>query len=312
MRHFLSIKDFTKSELLDMIELAIEIKKEFKQKKRIKYLKDKTLGMIFEKSSTRTRVSFEVGMYQLGGYALFLSSKDLQLGRGEPLSDTARVISRMVDMIMIRTYSHKGLEEFASYSKVPVINGLSDLYHPVQIMADYMTMIEKGKGITSTISYVGDGNNIANSWLIFASKLGMDIKIATPKGYEIEESIVKKAKNLAKISGSKILITDTPEEALLNADVVITDTWVSMGDEAEKEKRIKDFEGFRIDSTKMAIAKKDAIFMHCLPAYRGLEVTNGVLEGKQSVIFDEAENRLHAQKGIMVWLNNSRKRAIDG
>ena len=312
MKHFLSIKDFKKEELLEIIELAIEIKKEFQQGKNTKFLNGKTLGMIFEKSSTRTRVSFEVGMYQLGGHALFLSSKELQLGRGEPMSDTARVISRMVDMIMIRTFSHKGLEEFARYSKVPVINGLTDSYHPVQVLADYMTMIEHGKGSKSTIAYVGDGNNMANSWLLFATKLGMDIKIATPKGYEVDKEVLKIANNSSKISGSKILITNNPQEAVIYSDVVITDTWVSMGDEDEKEKRIKDFEGFKVDSSLISIAKSDATFMHCLPAYRGLEVTNGVLEGKQSVVFDEAENRLHAQKGVMVWLNNYKKRLKNG
>ncbi len=307
MRHFLTIRDFKRNELLEIIELAIEIKKEL-HSTPIKYLEGKTLGMIFAKSSTRTRVSFEVGMYQLGGHALFLSSRDLQLGRGERMSDTARVISRMVDMIMIRTFSHSGIEEFAKYSKVPVINGLTDKYHPVQILADYMTMIEHGKGAKSNIAYVGDGNNIASSWLLFASKIGMDIRIATPKGYEVDADVVKYARECARISGSRILISNLPQEAVIFSDVVITDTWVSMGDEEEKEKRIADFEGFKVDSQLMAIAKKDALFMHCLPAYRGLEVTNGVLEGKQSVVFDEAENRLHAQKGVMVWLNNARKR----
>lgn len=307
MRHFLTIKDFKKNELLEIIELAIEIKKEL-QGTPIKYLEGKTLAMIFEKSSTRTRVSFEVGMYQLGGHALFLSSRDLQLGRGEKMTDTARVVSRMVDMVMIRTFSHSKIEEFAKYSKVPVINGLTDKYHPVQILADYMTMIEHGKGINSNIAYVGDGNNMAASWVLFASKLGMNIRIATPKNYEIDSDVIEYAKECTRISGSKILLTNSPEEAVFNSDVVITDTWISMGEEAEKEQRIKDFKGFKVDSDLMKIAKKDAIFMHCLPAYRGLEVTDGVLEGKQSVIFDEAENRLHAQKGIMVWLNNLRKR----
>ena len=312
MRHFLTIKDFKKDELLEMIELAIEIKKEFNNKGSVKYLRGKTLGMIFEKSSTRTRVSFEVGMYQLGGHALFLSNKELQLGRGEPMSDTARVISRMVDMIMIRTYSHERLEEFAKYSKVPVINGLTDKYHPVQILADYMTLIEHGKGANSNIAYVGDGNNIIASWLLFATKIGMNIRIATPKGYEVDADVLEDAMKFARITGSKILIINSPEEAVIYSDVVITDTWVSMGDEDDRERRIADFKGFKVDSKLMSVANNNALFMHCLPAYRGLEVTNGVLEGKQSIVFDEAENRLHAQKGIMVWLNNCRKRHHDG
>ncbi len=306
MRHFLKLSDFSKEELLEMIHLAIKIKKEAKKRVFIPYLEHQTLGMIFEKSSTRTRVSFEVGIYQLGGIGLFLSKNDLQLGRGEPLKDTARVISSMVDMIMIRTYEHSNLEEFAKYSKVPVINGLSDSYHPVQLMADYLTMVELNKANNPIVAYVGDGNNMAHSWLNLAAIIGFELRIATPKGYECDEDIVQKAKELAKSSGAKLILTNDPKEAIKGADVVTTDTWVSMGQEDEKEKRIKDFKGFMVDSSMMALAKKDAIFLHCLPAYRGYEVSEELFEAHANEIFLEAENRLHAQKGIMVWLDKQR------
>ena len=306
MRHFLTLKDFTKDEILEIINLAIKIKKEQKQGIKIPYLDQKHLAMIFEKSSTRTRVSFEVGISELGGKGLFLSSRDIQLGRGEPMKDTARVISSMVDMVKIRTYLQKDLEEFAKYSKVPVINGLTDEYHPVQLMADYMTMIEYNKNQNPVVAYVGDGNNMAHSWLMLASKLGFELKIATPVGYEVNKDILNDSLKFAEESGAKIFITNDPKEAIQGADVVTTDTWISMGQEDQKEKRIKDFEGFMVDSKMMNLAKKDAIFLHCLPAYRGYEVSEEVLEGKQSVIFDEAENRLHAQKGIMVWLDKNK------
>jgi ornithine carbamoyltransferase len=305
MRHFLTLKDYSKEEILEIVDLAFSIKKEAKKGEHKPYLKQQTLGMIFEKSSTRTRVSFEVGIYQLGGMGLFLSSNDIQLGRGEPMRDTARVISRMVDMVMIRTFSQEKLEEFAKYSKVPVINGLTDEYHPVQLMADYMTMIEFGIK-NPVVAYVGDGNNMTHSWLMLASKLGFELRVATPKGYEVDEKILKDSLNFAKISGAKIVITYDPKEAVKGANVVTTDTWISMGQEDEKEQRIRDFKGFEVDRVIMGLANKDAIFLHCLPAYRGYEVSEDVLEGKQSVVFDEAENRLHAQKGIMVWLDKQR------
>jgi len=307
MRHFLTLKDYTKEEILEIIELGLRIKAEVKSRHFTPYLEKQTLAMIFEKSSTRTRVSFETGIYQLGGTGLFLSSRDIQLGRGEPMKDTARVISRMCDMVMIRTFSQSKLEEFAEFSNVPVINGLTDEYHPVQLMADYMTMIEYGKDKNAKVAYIGDGNNMAHSWLMLASKLGFELRIATPKGYECDQNIVDDAMKFAKESGSKITFTDDPKAAVAGATVVTTDTWVSMGDEAEKEKRIKDFAGYTVDDNMMKLADKEAIFLHCLPAYRGLEVTEDVLEGEQSVVFDEAENRLHAQKGIMVWLDGKRK-----
>ena len=266
----------------------------------------KTLGMIFEKSSTRTRVSFETGIYQLGGIGLFLSSNDIQLGRGEPMSDTARVISRMVDMVMIRTFEQSKIEEFAKYSKVPVINGLTTEYHPVQLMADYMTIQEAGLDKDLVVAYVGDGNNMTHSWLNLAAKLGFELRVATPKGYEVDASILEKSLEMAKLSGAKITITNDPKIAVKDATVVTTDTWVSMGQESEKEKRIKDFTGYIVDSAMMKLAHEKAIFLHCLPAYRGYEVSEEVMESSQSLIFEEAENRLHAQKGVMVWLDRKR------
>lgn len=307
LRHFLTLKDFTKEEILEIITLAEQIKTETKRKEFVPYLENQTLAMIFEKSSTRTRVSFEVGIYQLGGIGLFLSKNDLQLGRGEPMKDTARVVSRMCDMVMIRTFEQAKLEEFAAYSKVPVINGLTNEYHPVQLMADYLTMREFGKAENPVVAYVGDGNNMAHSWLMLASKLGFTLRIATPKGYEPAKNVVEDALRFAKESGAKIEFTNDPKEAVVNADVVTTDTWISMGQEDEKEKRLKDFQGYMVDKQMMALAKSDAIFLHCLPAYRGYEVSEEIFEAHAEEIFTEAENRLHAQKGVMVWLDRKRR-----
>ncbi len=302
MRHFLSLKDFTKDELLEMIALALKIKAETKAKKFVSYLEKQTLGMIFEKSSTRTRVSFETGIYQLGGIGLFLSSHDIQLGRGEPMKDTSRVISRMVDMVMIRTFEHSKLEEFARYSQVPVINGLTDSYHPVQIMTDYLTLLEFGIN-KPIVAYVGDGNNITHSWLMLASKLGFELRVATPKGYECDPEIVAEAMIFAQESGAKITFGNDPKEAVIGANVVTTDTWVSMGQEDEKEIRLKAFNGYIVDASLMSLAQNGALFLHCLPAYRGYEVSEEIFESHAGEIFAEAENRLHAQKGIMVWLD---------
>ncbi len=306
MRHFLTLADFTKHELLEMISLAQKIKKQTLERKYVPYMQHKTLGMIFEKSSTRTRVSFETGIYQLGGIGLFLSKNDIQLGRGEPMKDTARVISRMVDMVMIRTFEQSKIEEFAAYSKVPVINGLTDAYHPVQLLTDYFTMIEFGKGVDPIVAYVGDGNNMAASWLMLASIMGFELRVATPKGYECDAGVVQKALELAKKSGAKIIISNDPATAIKGADVVTTDTWISMGKEDEKSKRVADFKGYMVDSDMMQLAKNDAIFLHCLPAYRGYEVSDEVLEAHADAVFSEAENRLHMQKGIMVWLDAHR------
>lgn len=305
MKHFLTLKDHSKEQIVEMLSYARSIKAESKRGEYVPYLEGKILAMIFEKSSTRTRVSFEVGMYQLGGTAMFLSGRDIQLGRGEPMKDTARVLSRMVDMVMIRTSSQERIEEFAKHSLVPVINGLTDEYHPVQVMADFMTMIEYEKNENPVVAFVGDGNNMANSWMMLASKLGFELRVATPKGYEPSYSIIEDAKSFMENSDGKIVLTNDPEEACAGADVVTTDVWASMGQEGEQEKRLRDFEGFIVDSRLMAFAKKDAIFMHCLPAHRGEEVTEEVLEGEQSVVFEEAENRLHVQKGIMVWLSKN-------
>ena len=307
MRHFLTLNDFSKDEILQMLNLAFEIKKEAKARNFRPYLKDQKLAMIFEKSSTRTRVSFDVGMNELGGHALFLSSRDIQLGRGEPIKDTARVISRMCDLIMARVNRHETLMELAEFSRVPVINGLSDKFHPVQLMADLMTIVECGIEIPKIkAAYVGDGNNMAHSWLMLASKLGFELRVATPVGYEADPQILAQAQENAKISGAKILITNDIKEAVAGANVVTTDTWVSMGQEAEKEQRIRDFAGFCVDESLMALAGSGAIFLHCLPAYRGYEVSETAFEAHADEIFAEAENRLHAQKGVMVWLDQKR------
>jgi len=306
MRHFLTLKDYTKEEILEIIEIGLEIKNNLKNKVFKKELEMQTLGMIFEKSSTRTRVSFETGMFQLGGHALFLSNRDIHLGRGEPVKDTARVISSMCDMVMIRTFEHSMIEEFASYSSVPVINGLTDTYHPVQLLADYMTMVEHNVSENIVAAYIGDGNNMTNSWMMLAAKLGFELRIATPKGYEVDSDVLADALKLAKESGAKITVSNDPKEAVHGATIVTTDTWASMGQEAEKEQRIKDFDGFMVDDLMMCLAKKDAKFLHCLPAYRGQEVSESVLEGHSKIVFDEAENRLHAQKGLMVWLDRQR------
>jgi ornithine carbamoyltransferase len=306
VRHFLTLKDFSKEEILEIIELGLRIKQEYRAGERKAYLGGKTLAMIFEKSSTRTRVSFESGMFQLGGHGLFLSNRDIHLGRGEPVKDTARVISSMCDMVMIRTFEHSMLEEFSHYSRVPVINGLTDSFHPVQLLADYMTMIEHGHDKAPIVAYIGDGNNMTHSWLMLAAKLGFELRIATPKGYEVEGAILKEAETIAAESGAVIRVGNDPREAVSGATVVTTDTWASMGQEDEKEERIRKFEGYIVDDAMMQRAAENAIFLHCLPAYRGQEVSESVLEGSQSVVFDEAENRLHAQKGLMVWLDQHR------
>lgn len=307
MRHFLTLNDISKDEILDILQIAKDIKKEALNKEYKPYLKDQFLAMIFEKSSTRTRVSFEVGMQQLGGKALFLSNKDIQLGRGEPIKDTARVLGGMVDMIMARVYKQSDLEELAKFSNLPVINGLSDDFHPVQLMADLLTLDELGVDITSMkVAYVGDGNNMTNSWLMAASKLGFELRVATPKGYEAPKWVVDIALQNAKQSGAIIKIGNNPKEAINNADVVTTDTWVSMGQEDEKAKRVAEFNGFCVDKDMMNLAAPKAKFLHCLPAYRGYEVSEDIFELHADEIFAEAHNRLHAQKGVMVWCDRMR------
>ncbi|MBR0448152.1 MAG: ornithine carbamoyltransferase [Peptococcaceae bacterium] len=299
-RDFLTLKDFTRQEIEEMVNLGIDLKAKQKAGIPTPILAGKTLGMIFQKSSTRTRVSFEVGMYQLGGSALFLSTNDLQIGRGEPIKDTARVLSRYLDGIMIRTYSHADVEELAEYADIPVINGLTDDYHPTQIIADLITIQEhKGKLEGIKFAYVGDGNNMTHSLMIGCAKVGMDVTVACPDGYMPNPEIVALAQGYAAESGGGVTVMHDPKEAVKDVDVVYTDTWASMGQEAEKEIRKKAFAGYQVDDAMMALAKPDAIFMHCLPAYRGMEVTDEVIESPQSVVFDEAENRLHAHKAIM-------------
>ncbi|MGN1092756.1 MAG: ornithine carbamoyltransferase [Monoglobaceae bacterium] len=300
LEHFISIHDITVDEFHHLIDLGLKLKKEKKQGIPHHILKGKTLAMIFTKSSTRTRVSFETGMYQLGGFPMFLSSNDIQLGRGESIYDTANVLSRFVDGIMIRTYDHQDVLDLAKYGTVPVINGLTDLLHPCQVMADLMTVYEhKGKLEGLKLAYIGDGNNMTHSLLYGCAKAGMDISVATPKNYEPDAEIVAGAKEDAKQTGSNIVVTYDPVEAISGADVVCTDTWVSMGQEAEKAERIKVFGDYQINADLFAKSKDDSIFIHCLPAYRGYEVTEDVIDGPRSVIFDEAENRLHAQKAVM-------------
>lgn len=299
-RDFLSLHDFTTEEIYQILDLAAELKAKQKNGEEHHILKGKTLGMIFEKSSTRTRVSFEVGMYQLGGNALFLSNRDLQIGRGEPIRDTARVLSRYLDGIMIRTFEASKVEELAEFASIPVINALTDEEHPCQVLADLQTIREhKGELKGLKMVYIGDGNNMVNSLMHGCAKVGMDISVATPAGYEPMASMVEEAREDAKAFGSKVEITQDILAAAKDADVIYTDVWASMGQEGEAEKRQKAFKDYQVNAAVMAVAKPDAIVLHCLPAHRGEEITEEVLESKQSVIFDEAENRLHAQKAVM-------------
>ncbi len=298
-KDFLALSDWSREELEQIFELTRELKEKQKRGEEHPLLKGKTLGMIFEKSSTRTRVSFEVGMFQLGGHALFLHSGTTQLGRGEPIKDTGRVMSRYVDGIMIRTYSQQGVEELARWSDIPVINGLTDKYHPCQVMADIFTVIEhKGTYRDLAFCWIGDGNNMANSWINAAAIFGFELRVATPKGYEPDPEVVERAETL----GAKILYTNDPAEAARNAHVLNTDVWASMGQEEEQKVREKAFAGFQLNSDLVRIADPGCIVLHCLPAHRGEEITDEVIEGPHSVIFDEAENRLHVQKAIMATL----------
>jgi len=298
---YLKLSDFTSDEIHYLLNEAVELKKLQKQGKPHPYLNGKVLGMIFEKSSTRTRVSFEVGMLQLGGHAIFLSSKDIQLGRGESISDTAKVLSRYVDGIMIRTFSHDSVEELASHATVPVINGLTDLQHPTQVLADLLTILEhKGKLAGLKMCYIGDGNNnMAHSLMEGAVKVGMDISIASPAGYLPNGKITEKAIQDGEQMGCSVTITNDPLEAVKDADVIVTDVWTSMGQEEETAIRLKAFEGFQVNEELCSHAKEDYLFLHCLPAHRGEEVTGEIIDGVHSVVFDEAENRLHAQKAIL-------------
>ncbi len=292
-RHFLTLLDFSPDELRAILARASELKEILKNGKSHTPLQNKTLAMIFDKSSTRTRVSFETGMTQLGGHALFLSPRDTQLGRGEPIEDSARVLSRMVDGVMIRTFEHQSIEKFAAHSSVPVINGLTDLYHPCQLLADMQTWFEyRGDIKGATVAWIGDGNNMCHSYINAAKQLDFQLNIACPQAYSPKPDIVAQAKE-------KVLITHDANQAAENADLIVTDVWASMGQEEEQNERQKVFQAFQVNSELLAHANKDALFMHCLPAHREEEVTAEVLESKQSVVWDEAENRLHAQKALI-------------
>ena len=299
-RDFLAIPDFTKKELENLFDLAEKMRKGSYDRKP---LAGKSLAMIFMKSSTRTRVSFEVGAWKLGGHALFLSPRDIQLGRGEPIKDTARVLSRYVDGIMIRTFSHAEVEELAQYATVPVINGLTDLLHPCQILADLLTVKQHlGGWEGKKIAWIGDGNNMANSWINAAWRLGFELSLACPEGYDPDAAILARARKEAKVT-----VVRDPKEAADGAHVVNTDVWASMGQEEEQKIREKAFAGYQVNDDLMKRARKDAIFLHCLPAHRGEEVTESVIEGPQSRVFDEAENRLHAQNAVMAVLMGGEK-----
>ncbi len=296
MKHLLKLMDLSENEIIEILNTADQLKYEKKNGIRHHILKGKTLGMIFEKSSTRTRVSFEVGMYDLGGTALFLSSRDLQIGRGEPVQDTARVLSRYLDGIMIRTFAQDEVEALAKCGTIPIINGLTDYCHPCQVLADLMTIREhKGALRGNKLCYIGDGNNMTNSLIVGGIKMGMSVSVACPKGYEPDAELMKWAKE-----NGEFVCTDSVLEAAKDADVLYTDVWASMGQESEAERRKKIFAGYQINSDVMAVANADAMVLHCLPAHRGEEITDEVLEAHANEIFDEAENRLHAQKAVLV------------
>lgn len=302
-KDLLRMDNLSKEEILDILNLADQLKYENKHGIEHHLLKGKSLGMIFEKASTRTRVSFEVGMYELGGHPLFLSSKDLQIGRGEPIQDTARVLSRYLDGIMIRTFSQKGVETLAKVSSIPIINGLTDDEHPCQVLADLMTIREKKLILEGLkVAYIGDGNNMCNSLLVGCLTLGMHISIANPEEYKPPAYYVNKGNELAIKNGVSFFMTKSPEEAVKDADVVITDVWASMGQEKEAAERMKAFKGYQVNKELMSLAKNDAIVLHCLPAHREEEITEEILEAHADTIFEEAENRLHAQKAILVKL----------
>jgi ornithine carbamoyltransferase len=300
-KDLLTLADLEPQEILTLLEKAVILKDKTLKKQFDQPLKGKILGMIFDKSSTRTRVSFEVGMIQLGGSALYLNGNDLQLGRGESVADTAQVLSQYLDGIMIRTFSHNSVEELADHADIPVINGLTDLYHPCQAFADLLTIYEKKgtlKGLK--LAYIGDGNNVAHSLMIACAKVGMDVSIASPKGYFPDQTITARCEDFARQSGANMVITDSPQEAVNDADIIYTDVWTSMGQELENEQRLKDFNEYQVNDALLKAAKEDYLFMHCLPAHRGEEVTAEVIDGKHSVVFEQAGNRLHAQKALLV------------
>lgn len=299
MNHLLKLLDCRAEDITAILDLADQLKYERKHNMTHRLLEGKSIGLIFQKASTRTRVSFETGIFQLGGQALFLSSRDLQIGRGEPVQDTARVLSRYLDGIMIRTYEQQEVEDLAKYGSIPVINGLTDFCHPCQVLADLMTIREKFGAINGLkLCYIGDGNNMANSLIVGGLKMGMNVSAASPEGYRPAKEVL----DFAAGYGDAFFLTDDPMQAVLNADVVVTDTWASMGQEEEKEVRRKAFRGYQVDDKIMAAANPGAIVQHCLPAYRGQEITEKVFEAHADEIFEEAENRLHVQKAVMVTL----------
>lgn len=302
-KDLLTLLDYTSEEVQDLLTLATQLKKITKEGRCPKLLEGKTLGMIFEKSSTRTRVSFEVGMQQLGGYGMYMNARDMQIGRGEPISDTGRVLSGYLDGIMIRANSHEMVKELAEHATIPVINGLTDIYHPCQALADLETIAEnKGELKGLKIAYVGDGNNVAHSLVVAAAHVGMDVTVATPVGYECDAEVIAKAKAIAATNGSTVYVTNDPVLAVKNADAVYADVWTSMGQEEETEQRLKDFTGYQINDELIAHAKPDYMFLHCLPAHREEEVATSVIDGPNSYIYEQAENRLHAQKAVLVSL----------
>ncbi|CUU50517.1 MULTISPECIES: ornithine carbamoyltransferase [Clostridium] len=302
-KDLLKMDDLSKEEILDILNLADQLKYEQKHGIEHHHLKGKSLGMIFEKSSTRTRVSFETGMYQLGGNSLFLTDRDMQIGRGEPIEDTARVLSRFIQGIMIRTFSQDEVEKLAKYASIPVINGLTDEEHPCQVLADLMT-IRENKNILEglKVAFIGDGNNMANSLMIGCLKVGMNFAVASPENYTASKEYLNRAKEIAEKEGVTFTITTSPLEAAKDADVIITDVWASMGREEEANERLKAFEGFQVNKELMTIADKNAMVLHCLPAHRGEEISAEILEEHADSIFDESENRLHAQKAVLVKL----------
>lgn len=298
VRHFLTLLDFSPTELQELMARAILLKKLQKENKVGEPFKNRVLGMIFEKSSTRTRVSFETGMVQFGGSAIFLSPRDTQLGRGEPVEDSARVLSRMVDIVIVRTFEHKKIEQFAHHSSVPVVNALTDCYHPCQLLADMQTFIEhRGSIAGKTVAWIGDGNNMCNSYINAAKQFDFELKIACPKGFEPKQELVNNNK-------SRVTITQDPKQAVAGAELVVTDVWASMGQESEQSQRVEQFINYQVNRELMSYANSEALFMHCLPAHRGEEVSAEMLESPQSVVWDEAENRLHAQKALIEYLLN--------
>lgn len=302
-RDLLTFDDLSAAEIHRLFRRAALLKQARREGRNDPTLKGRTLGMIFEKPSTRTRVSFETGMFELGGQALFLSSQEIQLGRGEELSDSARVLSRYVDIIMVRTFAHQKVQTMAEYASVPVINGLSDDFHPCQVLADLLTFEEhRGPIAGKKVAWIGDGNNMANSWIQGAAKLGFDLVLACPAGYEPHAELLARCQREAVAGGGSIRVVRAPADAASDADLICTDTWTSMGQEAEQQRRQVAFADYCVDAALMRLAKPEALFMHCLPAHRGEEVTAEVLDGPQSVIWDEAENRLHIQKAILEWL----------